>query len=177
MNWADYLILIVLALSILIGFFRGFAREVLGVAGWALAFWVAFTFTHWGTELLANHISTPSVRRAAAFGGLFLITLLAASIVTWAVGRVIKDSAFSGVDRTLGAGFGVLRGLAIIAGLMLAASTTTVRNDPWWSQSALIPHLEWMSDTLRAVVPEGWIRALESPSSNLPASPKPKGSS
>jgi membrane protein required for colicin V production len=179
MNWADYLILAVMLLSILIGLFRGFAREVLGIAGWVLAFWVAFTFTHWGSERLEHVISIPSVRHAAAFGGLFLVTLLVSSIITWAIGRAVQDSALSSIDRTLGGGFGVLRGLLVIAALLLAAGSTEVRADPWWSQSVLIPHLEWTAETLRTVVPEHWIQVLQSPSSGSvnPPPSNPRGNS
>ncbi len=166
MNWADYVILAVFAVSILIGLMRGFTREVLGALGWVLAFWVAFTFTHQAAEWLTPYITTPSVRRAAAFGGLFLIVLLLTSLLTFFIGRVIRDGALASADRTLGAGFGLLRGLVLIAALLWAAGTTAARQDPWWQQSALIPKLEWMADILKAAVPPRWIRVLESPSSS-----------
>lgn len=173
MNWADYVILAVFAVSILIGLFRGFTREVLGVLGWIVAFWVAFTFTHQTAEWLTPHIATPSVRRAAAFGGLFLSVLLLGSILTFFIGKLVREGALAAADRTLGAGFGVLRGLVLIAALLWAAGGTTARHDPWWQQSALIPRLEWMSDILKAVVPQHWIRVLESPSSAAQPSAKP----
>ncbi len=174
MNWADYVILAVFAVSILIGLLRGFTREVLGVAGWVLAFWVAFTFTHQMAEWLTPHIATPSVRRAAAFGGLFLGVLLLTSLATFFIGRMIRDGAFASADRTLGAGFGVLRALVVVAALIWAVGTTAARQDYWWRESALIPKLEWMADTLKAIVPARWIRVLESPSSSdTPPSAKP----
>ena len=174
MNWADYVILAVFAVSILIGLLRGFTREALGVLGWIVAFWVAFTYTHAAAEWLMPHIETPSVRRAAAFGGLFLLVLLVASVITFFVGRSVREGALASADRTLGAGFGVLRGLVITAALLWAAGSTAARDDPWWRESALIPRCEWMADMLKAVVPEHWIRALESPSSSdKPPSAKP----
>jgi len=166
MNWADYVILAVFAVSVLIGLLRGFTREVLGVVGWVLAFWVAFTFTHQTAEWLTPHIATPSVRRAAAFGGLFLVVLLLASVVNYFVGRLVRDGALAAADRTLGAGFGLLRGLIVIAALIWAAGSTVARQDPWWQQSLLIPRLEWMADTLKAIVPQRWIQVLEPPSSS-----------
>ena len=44
MNWADYTILAVLGLSVLMGLWRGFIGEVLALACWACAFWVAWLF-------------------------------------------------------------------------------------------------------------------------------------
>ncbi len=173
MNWADVVILAVFAVSILIGLFRGFTREVLGIVGWVLAFWVAFTFTHAMAGWLTPHIATPSVRRAAAFGGLFLIVLLLASVATFFIGRMVREGALASADRTLGAGFGVLRALIVVAALLWAAGSTTARQDAWWRESALIPRCEWMADTLKAVVPERWIRVLESPTSVTPPDSKP----
>lgn len=168
MNWADYVILAVFAVSILIGLLRGFTREVLGVIGWLLAFWVAFTFTYQAAEWLVTRIETPSVRKAAAFGGLFLGTLLLTSLVTFFVGRLVRQGALASIDRTLGAGFGALRALVLIAALLWAVGTTSAKQDPWWGQSAMIPRLEWMADVLKAIVPERWIRVLESPLSTEP---------
>jgi membrane protein required for colicin V production len=173
MNWADYLILVVFAVSVLIGLLRGFTREVLGVVGWVLAFWVAFTFTHSASEWLAPHITTPSVRSAAAFGGLFLLVLLASAIATYFVGKLVRDGALASADRTLGAGFGVLRAVVVVAALLWAAGSTPARQDPWWSESALIPRLEWTADLLASVVPESWVRALQPPAPAAKTS-KPK---
>lgn len=176
MNWADYVILAVFAVSILIGLLRGFTREALGVLGWIFAFVVAFTFTHAVAEWLTPYIATPSVRRAAAFAGLFLGVLLLSSIVTYFVGKMVREGALASADRTLGAGFGLLRGLIIIAALIWAVGITAARQDAWWRESALVPRLEWTADMLKAIVPQRWIRVLESPSSvTQPDTPPTKG--
>lgn len=174
MNWADYTILAVVLVSVLFGAFRGLTRELLGIAGWVLAFWLAFTFSESVAGWLEPRIDTPSVRKAVAFGGLFLLTLLLASIATFFAAGAIRDSRLSGIDRTLGGGFGFLRGLLLVAALLLVASQTAARKDPWWQHSLFVPHLEWLADALKTVLPESWIRALESPDTpSEPAAPRP----
>ncbi|MGP1667661.1 MAG: CvpA family protein, partial [Rhodanobacter sp.] len=42
MNWVDYAIIGVLGLSVVIGLWRGLVSEVLALAIWAAAFWVAW---------------------------------------------------------------------------------------------------------------------------------------
>ncbi|MDP3859600.1 MAG: CvpA family protein [Stagnimonas sp.] len=163
MNWADYAILTVVLVSVLFGVFRGLTRELLGIAGWVLAFWVAFSFSESAADWLQPRIDTPSVRKAVAFGGLFLLSLLLAAIATYFAASAIRDSRLSGIDRTLGGGFGFLRGLLVVAALLLVASGTAARKDPWWQQSLFVPHLEWLADAVKAVLPEHWIRYLESP--------------
>ena len=44
MNWTDYIILGVLALSVLVGLWRGLVSEVLALVIWIAAFWVAWSF-------------------------------------------------------------------------------------------------------------------------------------
>ncbi|TAJ53172.1 MAG: CvpA family protein [Nevskiaceae bacterium] len=169
MNWADYAILTIVLVSILVGIFRGLTRELLGLVGWVLAFWLAFHFVDPVSAWLDGRIATPSVRRAVAFGGIFLLTLLLCAIATFLLASMIRDSQFSGIDRTLGGGFGFLRGLLLIAALLMVAGTTTARQDLWWRQSLLVPELEWLAEALHSVLPESWIRALESP--NSPSEP------
>jgi membrane protein required for colicin V production len=53
MNWVDYAIIAVLGLSVLMGLWRGFIGEVLALAVWACAFWVAWLFG----PPLADHFS------------------------------------------------------------------------------------------------------------------------
>jgi len=45
MLWIDYVIIGIIALSAIISIVRGFVKEVLSLAAWILAFWVALTFS------------------------------------------------------------------------------------------------------------------------------------
>ena len=44
LNWADYLIIAIVGVSVLISIIRGFIREILSLAVWIIAFVVAFKF-------------------------------------------------------------------------------------------------------------------------------------
>lgn len=175
MNWADYTILAVVLVSVVIGALRGFTREILGVLGWVLAFWAAAHFAADAAEWLAPRIETPAVRKAVAFGGVFLGVLLLAAIATFLLTMLIRESPLAGIDRTLGGGFGFLRGLFVIAVLLMVAGTTAARDDPWWQQSVLVPHLEWMADGLHAITPKRWLQVLE-PEPKAPTSAASQGS-
>lgn len=156
MIWIDYAILGVIALSALIGFFRGFAREAIGLASWALAFFVAYKLAEPVADLLESWISVRSVRLAAAFGGLFIITLIIGAVFNYSISKLVTGTGFAGTDRALGGVFGVLRGVAILVLLVLLAGLTAVPRDNWWQQSIFIGHLEegalwargWLPDDL-----------------------------
>ncbi len=153
MNWADYLIVIVIALSMLIGLWRGLLREVISLATWIAAFAIAFLFAEDGATHLMPYIDVPSLRAAAAFGGLFLATLLLGGLVGILASYLVDYTGLTGTDRVLGMVFGLGRGAIVIAILVLAAGLTPMPRDPWWQQSLLVPHFQDTALWLRGLLP------------------------
>ena len=76
MHPADGVILAIIAISILFGVFRGLVREAFSLAGWVAAYVVARNFSAPFEHFLEAYIDTPSLRLLAAWGGLFVVTLL-----------------------------------------------------------------------------------------------------
>lgn len=171
MIWVDYCILTLILLSTVVGVLRGFAREALGLVTWLLAFWLAFSFADPLSAWLAPRISVPSVRMAVSYAVLFLAGLLVGGILTSMIVQGLRNSAFSSTDRTLGAGFGVIRGVLLVALFVLLAGMTPARQDPWWRQSVLIARFEWLADGLRIVMPEAWLDLLRPAASSATDSP------
>ncbi len=153
MNWADYLIIIVIALSVLIGLWRGLLREVISLATWIAAFAIAFLFAEDGARHLAPYLDIPSLRIAAAFGGLFLATLLIGGLVGIVASQLVDYTGLTGTDRVLGMAFGLGRGAVVIAILVLAAGLTPLPKDPWWQQSQLLPYFQNIALQLRGFLP------------------------
>lgn len=136
MHPADAVILAVIAISLLLGLYRGFVREAFSLAGWVAAYGVARVF-HPSLELmLADSIATPSLRLAAAWGGLFLATLVVVALAGYMVRSLMEAAGVSVVDRLLGGGFGLVRGaILVLAALVLLAPF--VHKDAWWSEARL----------------------------------------
>lgn len=153
MNWADYLMVILMALSMLIGLWRGLLREVISLTTWIAAFAIAFLFAEKAAVYLIPHIDIPSLRIAAAFAGLFLITLLIGGLIGLIASYLVDYTGLTGTDRLLGAVFGLARGAAIIVALVLAAGLTPLPNDPWWQQSLLLEHFQEGALWLRSLLP------------------------
>ena len=153
MNWVDYLIVIVIALSMLIGLWRGLLREVISLATWIAAFAIAFLFAEDGAAHLTPYLDVPSLRFAAAFGGLFLATLLLGGLVGIVASQLVDYTGLTGTDRVLGMVFGLGRGAVVIAILVLAAGLTPMPRDPWWQQSLLLPHFQETALWLRGRLP------------------------
>jgi membrane protein required for colicin V production len=153
MNWVDYIILGILAVSALISLQRGFVREALSLLGWIMAFWVALSFAQDLAARLATVIPVPSVRMAVAFLALFLTTLLLTALVNYLAGHLIDMTGLSGTDRVLGIVFGIARGTIVVAVLLLLAGFTTLPQDPWWRESRLIGYFLDLAGHLRHLLP------------------------
>jgi membrane protein required for colicin V production len=163
MIWADFVIIAVIALSALVGFFRGFLRETLGLATWIAAFYCAFTFANAGAVFLRRWVSIGSARLAIAFFIIFIIVLLIGAIFNHLLGRLINGTGFAGSDRVLGIVFGVVRGVAVLVLLVLLAGVTPVPRDSWWQRSLLIGHLEAGALWVRGYLPSDLAGAITYP--------------
>ncbi len=154
MNWVDWGIIAVLAISSLISLKRGFVKEALSLVVWVVAIVVATSFRAQAAALLVDHIQTPSLREMAAFALLFIATLIVGACVNFLISQLVKITGLSGTDRLLGMLFGLARGLVIVmVGLILLPGLLPVDQDPWWQSSQLIPHFLKF---------EGWSRQLGS---------------
>lgn len=158
-NWADWCIVVIIALSSLISIVRGFVKEALSLLVWIVAFVVAFYFSERLAVMLTNAVVTPSLRYLAAFAILFVCTLIVGSLVNYAISKLVEISGLSGMDRLLGMMFGVCRGVLIVLLILIfIPKIAPVQQDPWWQQSKLVPRIlvleNWSRET--AAMVSGW---------------------
>lgn len=156
MNWADWSILAILGVSVVISVVRGFVREAMSLAVWVAAFVLAMLFHEKLAVWYTNLISTPSIRYMAAWITLFIAVLLVGGLVNYLLGKLVQATGLSGTDRLLGMLFGAVRGLIIVmAILILLPSIVPVEKDLWWHESRLIPRFlefeSWARDVATQV--------------------------
>jgi membrane protein required for colicin V production len=155
MNWVDLAILGVIALSAVIGWMRGFVREMLGLVSWALAAWIAVKYYHTAAPFAAIYIPNPDIGDPVAFGAVFLAALIFLSVIASIIGRLARDSSFSMLDGTLGIAFGAVRGVvlmfcAYIAGGMLLPAE---RWPPVVQDARSLPYIYSGAVWVRSLVP------------------------
>lgn len=154
MTIADYVILAVVLLSGLIGLFRGFFREVLSIASWIVAAYVAFLLGPTLADSLADYISTPSVRLAGSYATLFIVVLIVGSVINYFVGKLVKGSGFAGTDKLLGLIFGGARGLIIVLIFIMLANISVISQDPWYQSSKVISYLSPWAEKMKELLPD-----------------------
>ena len=112
--YLDIFLIAVMLISGLLAMVRGFMREVLSIAAWGGAA-VATLYSY--AKLLPfakQYFNNDYVAAGATIGGVFLVTLLIASVLTVRISDMILDSRIGALDRTLGFLFGLARGLLIV---------------------------------------------------------------
>lgn len=149
----DYAVLIIVGLSVLLSMMRGFVREILALASWVIAFFVAKIYTLELAPLLPQAIPSESLRILAAFLILFLATLLVASLLAIALSHIFKKMGISWLDRFLGAFFGLARGIVIVGVLVLLAGLTSLPQDVRWRNAMFSAPLEAMVVSLLSWFP------------------------
>ena len=153
MNWTDYIIIGVLALSVFVGLWRGLISEVMALAIWIAAFWVAWTFGPMVAERFRHVIELPSARIIVGYGLCFIAVLVLGALLRFVIGKLIESTGLSGTDRLLGMLFGFVRGVLLVTLLVFLIGFTAFTRDPWWQQSVLLPRFQHVAAWLGQQVP------------------------
>ena len=159
-NWADYAVIAFILISTLISLVRGFVREAISLCTWIIAFWIAFAFSNIMSVFFEGYIQTQSIRVVVSFVLLFVIVLIFGGVVNFLIGELVNKTGLSGTDRTLGTVFGFMRGILLVALLMLLGMMTSFSHADWWKHSILIPHFKELVQWMQHFLPGKWSVAL-----------------
>ena len=164
----DGVVAIVIVLSALLAYSRGFVREALAIAGWVLATIMAFIFADQVKPLvkqipvLGDFIGDScELSVIAAFAAVFAVVLVIVSIFTPLFSSLIQRSALGGLDQGLGFLFGALRGILLVAVAFFVYQTVLESQDiEMVENSRAIAVFSNMTDSIEERDPEaalGWI--------------------
>ncbi|MEL7024938.1 MAG: CvpA family protein [Pseudomonadota bacterium] len=150
----DWVFTGILAISMIVGVFRGFVKEAVSVGSLLIAVWAAFHFAPVGETLLLEWIGSGAARVWVARIGIFTLVLMLGGLAGWSISRFINQVGMSGIDRLLGLGFGLLRG-AIICGLAaIVAPYLELDRDAQWQESRLLPYVQTVADGIAILAPK-----------------------
>ena len=79
----DWVVVAVLAASVLLGLWRGLVYEVLSVLNWVAAFVLAQWFAPRAAELMPLGQASASIRYAAGFVVVFIAALFVGGLLAW----------------------------------------------------------------------------------------------
>ena len=162
---------LVLIVSAFVGWIRGASREVATVAAIVIAAIVALAALRFTGGIARHAIHTPWLANIAAIlivvaagqlirlegsngsGKSTLLRVMAGALRR----RIHQTRGLGGVDRAVGAGFGVARALVILglANLTINAITPRDRMPAWIEHAMLYPVSSYSADALKAFAPHG----------------------
>ena len=142
MTGFDDAVLAVIALSSLLGLWRGVVSEILGLAAWVAAFFAARAWAQVAADMLGTRLAEPVSRAAVGFVAVFVATLLVFAAARFLLSRLLRAVGLGLVDRFLGALFGILRGVLMVLAGVLVCGMTDLPRRPWWREALLSPPLE-----------------------------------
>lgn len=151
MNWADYVILAIVAFSCVAGLMRGLLREVISLLTWVLAVFFAWRFADLLEPHLGGVLAGAAVRPWAARTIIFIVVLMLGTAVGAIVGHFVRLSIFSPLDRLLGVLFGLARGGVVIGLLTILCHALRLDAEPWYKTSVIVPAGEKAGEILLTV--------------------------
>ena len=148
-SWLDIGLMAFLLLSVLIGLMRGFVFELLSLAGWFVAYFVARLFAPSFESYIHIGELGSSLNYSATFACVFLVALVLWSIGARLVRALIRATPLSPIDRLLGAGFGLVRGMVVLLIAVLLVGMSPWAKSTMWQQSVGVAWLNAVVHELR----------------------------
>ncbi len=152
--WIDLAIVAIIGLSVFTGLIRGFVKELISLVVWILAFWVAYNYSPGLEPFLQKYIQDLTVRKVSAFIIVLIGTLIAGGIFNAILSFILKRSGLSGTDRILGMGFGFIRGVFIVALIMVVIKMTSLPYQEYAKESKLYSKFDPLVNWLSASMPD-----------------------
>lgn len=152
MNAVDYLLLVILLVSLVLGFYRGFLRETIALLSWLVGIWLAWHYAYLVVPYLAGLLQQSPWN---IWVGRFLI-FISMLVLGWIIANIVSHFVHQSglgqtLDRILGVLFGAIRGAVVIAIMVMLGVQVQLDRSQWWRASHLMP---------TAVKLSGWVRGF-----------------
>jgi membrane protein required for colicin V production len=119
----DWLILFIVAASVLLALSQGFIVEMFSLGGAV----VGLVGAAWGypllTPLFQRFVNLTPLAQLLSFLTIFVVLFAGMGVTGRMLSRAAKETGMRWADRLMGAAFGLVRGIAIAAVLVLAFAT------------------------------------------------------
>ena len=166
----DIAVILILFVSAIIAFLRGFIRELLtivGVIGGTIAAWIGGPYL---TDPMMGWIGGDTAEEgerlfgvlpydmAASFfshGLIFILVVIILTIISHIMSTSVKAMGLGAVDRSLGVVFGIVRGILVVALLYLPIHifADDGQKKEWFESSETHVYVDMVTDIIAAQLP------------------------
>ena len=155
MSYLDYSFIFIIIISLLIGCFRGFTRELLSLAGWIFAFYLAHLFSGQFLKYVPFEFGE-HINFIIIYMFIFIVVLLIASFFAFLLNKFIKTIGLSFLNIIMGSFFGLMRGVLITFVIIFLIEKTSFVSEVILSQSKSIPIIKLLVKKTLSYLPYDW---------------------
>jgi membrane protein required for colicin V production len=116
LNWQDYLMLGLVGLTFIFGFYRGLVKEVLGLGFLVLSIWLSLTFYTQVSEMdffvnivVGSDTTIEKLKPIVAFILIFCSVLIVGKVVSIILTKILDFTGIGNINRFLGGVFSVVK--------------------------------------------------------------------
>ncbi|QSX76940.1 CvpA family protein [Agrilutibacter solisilvae] len=161
MTALDWVLLLIIVVSTVMGALRGLIGVVASLAAWLLAGLAAYQFGAGIGAMLTRESAPGWGERVSGYVLAFLLVWLLVTLAGWMLRKLADSAGLTPLDRALGLGLGAARGLLLACALLLALGLSAVPREPVWRESAGVAALGPMTAWMRAGVPDWMAQRMD----------------
>jgi membrane protein required for colicin V production len=154
LTWFDFVLLAILAASVVLSFIRGFFKEVISIVTWISAIVLAFHFSP-QLELKFTWFDNEMWRYMAAFSSIIVVIFVIGAVCMRFVKTLSHSLGLGVFDHVLGFVFGAARGLMAVVVLMMLISATPFAQAQWYAGSQVAIPLRGLIAYAETYLPQG----------------------
>ncbi len=152
-NWVDWLLAIIIVISVVLAVKKGFIRELISLAAVVVGLIVAAIeygrAAVWFEDLTKSH----QIALACGFLSIFILILIAGAIASLLARLLVKTAGVEWFDRFMGAVFGLIRGVIVDSVLLMILMAFSIKPTAV-SQSQLAPYVSAGARAIAVVMPK-----------------------
>lgn len=142
MTGLDILVLILMGGAAVLGFLRGFVQEALALMAWILVVLGVWALHTPIADRLIGPVGSDTGASVLAFASIVIVTYALGRWVARSIGARSRKSVLGPIDRVLGFGFGMIKGL--IGATLLYLLVVLVYDSVYGAQE---PRPEWLAES------------------------------
>ena len=127
LNVLDWIVVVIVASSVISSILKGFAREAISLAAVVLGLLLASWFYPQAGSLVSAYVKTQEIASLVGFALIFLGILLAGAVISLVVTKFLRVVDLQWFDRLLGAAFGFARGWLVGSVIFLGLTAFPVQ--------------------------------------------------
>ena len=151
----DIFIAVVLLISAILSFYRGFISEMLGIGSWFVAGVAGFYAMPYLEPFMLKYVHKPLFANLISLTVVSILTLVVLTIVCSKITGKVRKSVLNRLDHFLGFIFGGLRGVVILVLIYFLIMTLAPKNlERMQKKSKAFPYLERVTESVKEHLPE-----------------------